>query len=164
MMCPRLVRIALVSALLLVPYSLPAQDLPGQGGLLIGGGIGLGQMAQTNRELQKVIRGRVYGPNAKPLDKAHVEVTNNAGSPYQQVVTDKTGDFFFGISVFDVNRENNFIATIKVTRKGYQIGHKIVFMDKQVHDAAFTMSLRPIGPEDAMMLSPDQLIDSLAPR
>jgi tetratricopeptide (TPR) repeat protein len=163
--------LAPILTMVIFPFSLVAQ---GPAGGSIGGSSGAGPGLTTTAgqetenmfrpEMQKLIAGRVYALHGGALPKATVEITNNIGSPYQSAITDKTGDFQFEFSVYDAELGKNFMATIKVTRKGFQIGHKILYMDQKTHEASFAINLRPNGPDDPTTLSPSDLIKELTPR
>ena len=163
--------LAPILTLVIFPFNLVAQGPAGGSiGGSAGAGVGLsstaGQMTENmfRPEMQKLIAGRVYAQHGGVVPKASVEITNNIGSPFQSAITDKQGDFQFEFSVYDADLGKNFMATIKVTRKGFQVSHKIVFMDQKTHEANFAMNLRPIGPDDPNLLSPSDLIKELTPR
>lgn len=115
-------------------------------------------------EMHKVMAGRVYSQTGGVVPKARVEVTNDAGSPFQSAITDKAGDFQFDFNLYDEDYAKNFMATIKIVRKGYEVGHKVVFMDQKTNQTSFAINLRPEGPEDANLLSRSELIEGLAAR
>ncbi len=164
-------RLAPLLTLVIFPFNLLAQGTPGGSiGATAGAGLGMsstaGQMNENffRPEMQKLIAGRVYAQHGGAVPKASVEITNNIGSPVQSAVTDKQGDFQFQFSLYDADLGKKFAATIKVTRKGFQTGHKIVFMDQKTHQTSFAMNLRPIGPDDPNLLSPSALMKELTPR
>ena len=162
----------LVSILTLVifPFNLAAQGPPGMSIGALGGTTATtitgGQMNESffRPEMKKLIVGRVYALRGGVVPKASVAITNNIGSPVQSAITDKQGDFQFEFNLYDADLGKQFAATIKVTRKGFQVSRKVVFMDQKTHETSFAMNLRPNGPDDTSMLSPSELIRELTPR
>ena len=115
-------------------------------------------------ELHKNLACRVYSSKGGILPKATVEITNNAGSPFQYYVTDKDGDFQSVFNLFDPAMGRHFIAFIKVSKKGFQVAHKIVQMDQKTNELSFVITLRPSEPEDPNLLSQADLVKALSPR
>jgi len=115
-------------------------------------------------EMHKSLACRVYSQAGGVIAKARVEINNNAGSPFQSAITDKEGDFQFDFNLYDEDYAKNFVATIKVTRKGFVVGHKIVFMDQKLNQTSFAINLRPDELDYSNLLSPAELIEGLTPR
>ena len=149
------------------PVSLRAQAALGLGANAGGSYTSTGDALNANTylpEAHKNLNGRVSSSKGGPLAKAAVEITNNAGTPFQYVVTDKDGDFHVEFFLYDVSMGKHFVALIKVTRKGFQVGHKIVQMDEKTNQLSFAITMRPAEPEDPNSLSQADLINGLVPR
>jgi len=157
------------AAFFLLPLSLMAQGPIGNG-ISAGGGIGATSTgdefeARTFRpQMHKTLAGRVYSLRGGPVAKATVEITNNVGAAFQHLVTDKDGDFQADFNLFDEESGRHFVATLKVTKRGFQVAHKIAEMGVPVNNLSIAITLRPVEPEDPNLLSPADLIKGLAPR
>jgi tetratricopeptide (TPR) repeat protein len=113
---------------------------------------------------RKVLAGRVYSPKGTPVAGAEVEVTNSAGAKFQVFFTDKDGDFLAGFHLLDPEAARHFVATLKVTKKGFQVAHRIAEMSGPVNNLSIAISLHLAEPEDPALLSRAELITEVAPR
>ena len=163
----RLGILAIIAIALSLPTHLKAQA-PAVGlGVTGFGGTTTQDMFKSNlyrEERRKGLAGRVVSLKGGVLSKASVQVTNNAGSAFQQAITDKGGDFHVEFSLYDESFAKHFVATFKVTRKGFRTAYKNVTMDESTHDASFIITLRPIEPEDPNLLSEAELVKTLSAR
>ena len=160
--------LALLTALFLLPISLAAQGVGlNQNQAGAAGSLSTGdEMSERmyHAQTQKSIAGRIYSSKGGVVAKAGVEITNNAGAAAQYVVTDKEGDFQAGFNLFDEAMGKHFVASLKVTRKGFLPAYKIVVMDASTTNISFAINLRPEGPEDPYWLPQSELLKGLTPR
>jgi tetratricopeptide (TPR) repeat protein len=113
----------------------------------------------------KVVVGKVSTPQGNPVAHATVEITNNAGSPYHNLLTDDQGEFRSEYNMISQNQEvKNFTVSLKVTKKGFQAAYRMAEMGESVHSVGLTITLRPLYPEDPTLLPQADLINGVAPR
>ena len=162
-----------LAAIFLFPITLMAQfggisgsaSAPGQG-------LTLGNVSTVNGLQSKMsgvmahkyLAGRVYSPKGEPVANALVEINNNVGAKYQIVSTDKQGDFQAEFTLFDVEEGENFVAVLKVTRKGFEVAHRLEEMKGAVNQLNIAINLRAHQEEDPSLLSQAELIKGVAPR
>jgi hypothetical protein len=112
----------------------------------------------------KTLVGRVYSSRDTVVPGAAVEITNNAGAALKYIVTDKDGDFQAQYDLFDEELGRHFVASVKVTKKGYLVAHKIALMDVANNNVNFAINLRKGEEQDPNQLSQSELINQLLPR
>ena len=112
----------------------------------------------------KVVAGKVLTDKGDPVPRAWIEITNNAGAAIRAIQTDNRGVFQteYGF-LTDSDKVKHFSVTLKVTKKGFQVAHRIseISSEKMV---GIVVTLRPIKPEDPALLSQADLINGVAPR
>lgn len=162
-----------LAAFFLLPITLMAQfgGIPGSASAP-GQGLTLGNVSTVNGlqsrmsgvMAHKYLAGRVYSPKGEPVANALVEITNNAGAKFQAVSTDKQGDFQAEFILFDEEEGRNFVAVLKVTKKGFEVAHRLVEMKGAVNQFNMAINLRAQQQEDPSLLSQADLIKGVAPR
>ncbi len=115
-------------------------------------------------QTHKIVAARVSTPKGNPVANATVVITNNVAAPAKILATDHEGDFVAEYNLFDEEMGRNFIAIIQVTKKGFQVAHRITPMGGSVNNTSMAITLRPIQPEDPNLLSQVDLINGVAPR
>jgi len=117
------------------------------------------------QESYRLVAGKVYTPAGDPVVHARVEITNNAGAPYHDLTTDNQGEFRADFNLLGQTVEiRHFGVTLKVTKKGFQTACRYAEMEESDHQIGFAITLRPVQPEDANVLSQAELISGVAPR
>ena len=118
-----------------------------------------------SHETYRLVAGKVCTPGGDPVVHARVEITNNAGAPYHDLGTDNLGEFRAEYHIIGQGEEvKHFVVTVKVTKKGFQEAHRFAEMEESDHQVGFAITLRPVQPEDATLLSKVTLINGVAPR
>lgn len=115
-------------------------------------------------QMQKVVAGIVYSPRGEPLAHATVVIANNQGAAPRTFNTEKDGLFQTDYELFDLESGKDFIATLKITRKGYEVTHRVTPMGGSINNLGMAITLRPLEPPDPALLSQDDLTNALAPR
>jgi tetratricopeptide (TPR) repeat protein len=114
----------------------------------------------------KLVSGKVCTPRGDPVVHAMVEITNNGGFPFRNVLTDNQGVFSTDYMIFSQGAEvKYFTLTLKVTKKGFQEAHRMAEMGESVHNLGLAITMRPLHQqEDPTLLSQADLINGVAPR
>lgn len=112
----------------------------------------------------KTIGGRVVSPQGRPLANAQVQITNNAGAAYQSLVTDKYGDFQADFSFFSEEMDRHFVAVLKISKKGFQVAHRVTEMEASVNSLNLDIHLQTLEQQDPSLLSESDLINGVAPK
>jgi tetratricopeptide (TPR) repeat protein len=115
-------------------------------------------------QAEKVTGGRIYLWHGGPAANAQVEVTNNVGAAAKIMTTDKTGEFHVEFDLFDVDAGKRFVATIKVTKKGYEKAYRYVPMEGTVNSRSLAIELHPLEPPDPLQTPLARLIETEAPQ
>ena len=114
-------------------------------------------------QTHKIVAARVSTPKGDPVANATAVITNNVAAPAKILATDHEGDFVAEYNLFDEEMGRNFIAIIQVTKKGFQVAHRITPMGGSVNNTSMAITLRPIQPEDPNLLSQAELINGVGP-
>ena len=114
-------------------------------------------------QAHKTVAAIVYNPHGEPISGARVEITNNAGAVPRYLITDHQGQFQAEFQLLEEQAGGNFIASIKITKRGYQAAHKVTPFGGSTNNLAMAITLRPIEPEDPEQLSQADLISAAAP-
>ncbi len=163
-------RCLLLSLFCFIPTILLAQGPPGLGGAALmstSGNITENRLVQgiMGTHVQKLLGAIVYSPEGKPLSGARIMVTNNASMPLQSFYTDHAGGFQADYDIMDSESGREFVATIAVNKKGYQVLHRVVVMPKGIDQLGIAITLTPTEERpNPLRLSEQELIDAVAPR
>ncbi len=115
--------------------------------------------------VHKTLGAIIRTPEGKRVSDAKVEIANNVGAPQQFLYTDHQGEFRADYDVFHEDASREFVATVKVSKKGYQVLHKVVVMTNGVDTLGLALTLQPVENQpNPMVLTQQQLIDAVAPR
>jgi tetratricopeptide (TPR) repeat protein len=115
-------------------------------------------------EARKQVGGKVVTPQGNPIAHATVEITSLDGGPFKALVTDNDGEFVTEYDFLNDTAGKHVAFTLKVNRKGFQIGRRFVDMPESVNNVGLRIILRPVVPEDPTLLSQADLIQGVAPR
>ena len=139
------------------PATLLAQVLSGQGADSL-------QSRDAGSRTHKVVAGQVTTPSGDPVARAGVEISNDVGAPYQFLVTDSHGIFRADYDMLNGDEALHATATLRITKKGFQVAHKIAEMRESSTNAGVLITLRRLQPDDPNLLSQADLIKGVAPR
>jgi tetratricopeptide (TPR) repeat protein len=152
---------ALLPLTLMAQVPVPAVNLGSPMGTSTGNDF---QSRMYREQSHKTLAGRVYSPKGEPVANAMVEITNNAGAQFQAIPTDREGDFQADFNLLDPDSARNFVAMLKVTKKGFEVAHRLEEMKGAVNQLNIAINLRARQQDDPSLLSQADLIMGVAPR
>ena len=123
------------------------------------------RMGMMGARHHKTLAAIVYDPEGRPVNQAAVEISNNVGVPLRVLYTDRAGEIQADYDFFGGDTGKDFVATIKVSKKGYDVLHKVAVMEGSVNNLGLALTLHtPQSDSNPNLLSQQELINGVAPR